>query len=233
MGAAVVVPSRGLAVTDAGVLALADSGRFDPARLRSDRRIRVLASMADDGIDALLLGRAASVRYATGTRPLWLAGARAFAPGAVVLRDGETHLIAGSDDGVPPEVSRDHLIATTWNPTILMTRLAAIGGLASARTIGVDGLTPMFEQLLTATFPSAALVDATPMLLRARATKTDDELSCMRTASAICEAALWGVIGNLVEGVTERELLALFDERMASFGTTTPAFDATFCVTVA
>ena len=218
---------------DAGVMGLADSARFDPARLRAERRERVLASMAEEDVDALLLGRAANVRYATGSRPLWLAGARAFAPTAVVLRDGTTHVVANSDDGLPPEIAAENVVPATWNPATLVNRLAATDGLSSARTIGVDGLTPMFERLLTAAFPTASLVDATALLHRARATKTEDELSCMRTAAAICEAALWVVIGNLIEDVSERELLGLFDERMASFGTTTPAFDATFCVTAA
>ncbi len=219
-------------MTDAGVLALSDSGRFDPARLRAERRDRVLAGMTEDRIDALLLGTAPNIRYATGARPLWLAGARAFAPLAVVLREGETHLVGASDDGVPPEVPSDHLVSSTWNPATLMRRLAAIDGLTSARTIGVDGLTPMFEQLLTSTFPRATLVDGTPPLWRARATKTEDELSCLRTASAVCEAALWDVVTTLAVGDAERDLQARFVERMASFGTTTPAFDGTFCVSV-
>jgi Xaa-Pro dipeptidase len=216
---------------DGGLMALADSGRFDPARLRADRRARVLAGLAEDDFDALLLGRPANVRYATGSRPLWLAGARAFAPAAVVLRDGETHLLGVSDDGLPPEIPVTNLYRTSWNPANLMRSLAAIDGLGSARRIGVDGLTPMFEQLLASTFPAARLDDATPLLRRARATKTADELSCMRTASAVCESALWVVVANLVEGVAEHELLALFVERMASHGMQTPAFDGTFCVT--
>ena len=57
-------------MTDAGVLALSDSGRFDPARMRVERRERVLAAMTEDGINALLLGTAPNIRYATGARPL-------------------------------------------------------------------------------------------------------------------------------------------------------------------
>jgi Xaa-Pro aminopeptidase len=188
----------------------------------AERRERVLAGMAEEGIDALLLGTAPNIRYATGATPLWLAGARAFAPLAIVLRDGETHLVAASDDGVPPEIPRDHLIPPSWNPATLVTRL----GLAAARTIGVDGLTPMWEQLLTSTF-RPNLVDATPLLFRARATKTDDELALLRRACEISEAALEDVIVGLVQGLAGRDLHARFVERMASFGTTIPAFDPT------
>jgi Xaa-Pro aminopeptidase len=160
---------------------------------------------------------------------LWLAGARAFAPLAVLLGDGGVHLVAGSDDGVPAEVPSDHLIPTSWNPANLMSGLATVEGLAAARSIGVDALTPMFEGLLTATFPDATLVDATPLLGRARATKTEDELFCIRTATAIAEAALAEVTADLV-GRTERELHARVVEHMAYHGTTIPAFDGTFCV---
>ncbi len=177
--------------------------------------------MAEEGIDALLLGTGANIRYATGARPLWLAGTRPFAPLAVVLRDGETHLVANSDDGVPDELGGDDLLRASWNPATIVERVTAV--LGAARTIGVDGLTPMFEQLLP-----GGLVDATPMLHRARATKTEDELSCIRTATTICEAALGEVVAALTPGVTERELHARFVEHMASLGTTIPAFDGTF-----
>ena len=47
---------------DVGVLAQADSGRFDPARMRAERQARVLVGMADEGIDALLVGTGANLR---------------------------------------------------------------------------------------------------------------------------------------------------------------------------
>jgi Xaa-Pro dipeptidase len=202
---------------------------FDPDRLRAERRGRALAGMAVDGIDALVLGTAANIRYVTGASPLWLAGTRPFAPLAVVLDDGETHLVANSDDGVPSEIPLTDLLRASWNPATGMERLAGVKGLAAARTIAVDGLSPMFERLLTASFPDARLVDATPMLHRVRASKTDDELACLREATAICEAGLAEVISDLV-GRTERDLQARFVECMASSGSTIPAFDGTFCV---
>lgn len=194
-----------------------------------ERRQRVVAGLAADGIDALLLGTGPNIRYATGARPLWLAGTRPWAPLAVVLADGGIHLVANSDDGVPDDVAPSALLRASWNPLMAMERLAGIDGLAVARTIGVDGLSPMFERLLTSTFPDAVLVDATPLLHRARATKTEDELACMRLATEICETGLTELASDLV-GQTERDLHARFVEHMASSGTTVPAFDGTFCV---
>ena len=46
-----------------------------------ERRARVLEAMAERDVDALILGKEANARYVSGARRLWLAGARAFAPG--------------------------------------------------------------------------------------------------------------------------------------------------------
>lgn len=193
-----------------------------------ERRERVLAGMREDRVDALLLGRPANLRYATGFTPLWLAGARPFAPVGVVLADGQVHLVGASDDGVPPEVDDDRLIPPSWNPATLVQRVAAVVG--TPATVGVDGMTPMFERLLTAALPGAEVVDATALLWRARATKTDDEVARLRRACEIAAEALAAVTGALAEGVRERDLLATFVGAMASSGTTLPAFDGTFCV---
>src|SRR3989442_4673020 len=104
------------------------------------RRARALAAMADGGVDALILSREANARYVSGARRLWLAGARAFAPGCVlVAATGEVHLLSISDDGVPRDIPVANLYPITWNPVNLFGRLAAIPRLASARPIGVDG----------------------------------------------------------------------------------------------
>ncbi len=177
--------------------------RIDLDRMRRERTERVLAGMAEEGIDALLLGTGANIRYATGATPLWLAGTRPWAPLAVVLRDGETHLVAGSDDGIP---AGHGLLRPSWNPATIAERVMAV--VNGAGKVGVDGLTPMFAGLL-----ARELVDATPLMHRARATKTEDELACMRQATSICEQA-----------VADADSPEAFLKRMASTGTTIPAF---------
>lgn len=173
---------------------------IDLERMRGERRDRVLAEMAEAGLDALLLGTGANIRYATGVTPLWLAGTRPWAPLAVVLRDGETHVVANSDDGVPEGVG---LVRASWNPMTIVERLSPL----LSGTVGVDGLSPLFEALLP------EVVDATPALHRCRATKTEDEVECIRQATSICEKA-----------VAEADSPEGFLERMATLGTTIPAF---------
>ena len=60
---------------------------------------------------------------------------------------------------MPRDIPVANLYPITWNPVNLLGRLAAIPGLASARRIGVDALTPLMEMLLTSTFPKAELAD--------------------------------------------------------------------------
>src|SRR5207245_3501358 len=106
------------------------------------RRERVLAAMAADGVDALVLGKEANARYVSGARRLWLAGARPFAPGCVLVREtAGVHLLAITDEGVPADVGVANLYPITWDPAKLLGALAAIPGLAAARRIGVAGLT--------------------------------------------------------------------------------------------
>src|SRR4051812_666695 len=94
--------------------------RVDFARLRAARRARLLAAMADHDVDVLVLGRPASVAYASGARQLWTAGSRPFGPACVVVGEtGRVHLLSVDDDGVPPEVGHEDLFGLSWNPANL------------------------------------------------------------------------------------------------------------------
>ena len=206
-----------------GTMALEDSARVDFARLRRERRRRLFDSLAAEGMDALVLGRPANVRYASGARQLWRAGSAPFGPASVVVRETErVHLLSVWDEGVPPEIDHEDLYPLTWNPANLVAALQAIPGLAEARRVGTDGLTPMFAQHLHSVAPSAELVDAAPVLWRARRTKTSDELACLRTAAALAETALQGMRECVEPGVSERGLLAAYYECIGNLGVPAP-----------
>ena len=193
------------------------------------RRARALAAMADAGIDALVLGREANARYVSGARRLWLAGARPFTPGCVLVAStGDVHLLSASDEGVPPTVPFENLYALTWNPANLLARLSAIPGMREARRIGVDALTPGMDGRLRDAFPSAELVDGQTPMLAARARKLPEEVDAVRRATALASEALEAVIEAAVPGTPERDLFGLFEQRMCELGTTTPAFEGTF-----
>jgi len=219
-------------VSDLGTMGLEFGGRVDFARLRRERRQRLQGAMKTAGLDALLLGREANARYAAGARRLWASGLRPWSPGCVVLRDPEqVHLLAAWDWGVPPEVPREHLFAPSWNPPKLVEGLARLPGLAAARRVGVDAMTPLFAALLARALPRAELVDAGPALEGARRVKTPEELACIETAIALAEGALAAVVAELRPGIRERELQGRFGEAAARLGVTTPALAGTFCAT--
>jgi Xaa-Pro dipeptidase len=196
----------------------------DPKALRSGRRDRVLAQMAADDIDILVLGRQANVRYVTGAPQLWVAGTRPFGPICEVIRaTGEIHLNSTWDEGIPDEIGHDHLYGLAWNPMTLIDVLKQLPGAATARRVGTDSLTPTFAQLLPMAFPDAELVDAEPALRAARRIKTDDEVAVLRGALGIAEQALEAARTELAPGISELSLTGALMEAMAAGGVTTPA----------
>jgi Xaa-Pro dipeptidase len=207
---------RGLLV---GTMGLEDDARVDFARLRAERRAKVFSGMERHGLDALMLGGVGDVRYVTGARQLGRAGVFPFAPVAVAVGEtGRVHLLSTWDEGVPPEIGREDLFGLSWNPANLAASLAAIPGLRESRRVGTDGLTPMFAGLISQLVTPAELVDAAPVMAPARRTKTPDEITCLDVASAIAEAALTALDDAFVPGITERELLGLYYECVASLG---------------
>lgn len=202
-----------------GTMGLEDDARVDFARLRAERRAKVFSGMERHGLDALMLGGVGDVRYATGARQLGRAGVLPFAPVAVAVRaTGRVHLLSTWDEGVPPEIGREDLYGLSWNPANLAASLAVIPGLRESRRVGTDGLTPMFAGLISRLVTPAELVDAAPVMATARRTKTPDEITCLVVASAIAEAALSALDDALEPGITERQLLGLYYECVASLG---------------
>ncbi len=196
----------------------------DERALRYGRRRRALAAMAVHDLDILVLGRPANIRYVAGAPLLWNAGARAFAPGCVLVRaTGAVHLLSTWDEGVPDEIPHEHLYGLTWNPMNLVSVLQRIGDAVEPRRVGTDALSPLFARLLRTAFPGAEMVDGERALSEARRVKTDEEVTAIRAAIAIAESGLATAVAGLHPGVSERELSGVFMDAIASHGVTTPA----------
>jgi hypothetical protein len=192
---------------------------------------RTLAAMAGAGLDALILGRAGNARFVTDAEVLSLTGTRPFAPGCVVVRStGKVHLLSITDSGIPPTIAHDQLYPLTWNPMNLAGSVAAIPGLAEAERVGVDGMTPMMEQLLGAVLPAATFLDGESLLRAVRRPKTAEDLDGMRRAVGVAEQCVAATVAAIAPGITERELLGQFERTMGGLGVTTPAFEASVCV---
>jgi Xaa-Pro aminopeptidase len=193
----------------------------------ADHLRRTLDAMARGDVDVLVLGRESNARYLTGATRLWLAGTRPFNPGCIVVRrTGAVHLLSGTDDLVP--LPRAQLYPMSWNPARIIGGVADVPGVAGARRVGVDGMTPLFEHLLTSTLGNVELADGEALLAAVRRTKSAADVDAIRAAIAVAERALEIALGQLRPGVRERDLLGAFAEAMAAQGVTTPAFEAVF-----
>jgi len=182
--------------------------------------------MAARGVDVLLLGREGNARYVSGARRLFLASERAFAPGCVVVREtGAVHLLSLTDFGVPPELPRSQLYAPSWNPATVVGRVAAIPGVAEAKHVGVDGLTPLFEALLAAALPSAQLVDGEALMRAVRRIKSSDEVVLIRAAAEVAHATMTAALGAVAADQPDAAVRGVAMETMAANGVTTAAFE--------
>jgi len=183
---------------------------------------RVVDAMQRDDVDVLLLGREANARFVTGAARLFLAGERAFSPGCVVVRATEAaHLLAVGDFGVP----REQLYPISWNPATVMAEIAAIPGVAGARRVGVDGLTPLFEGLIASHLGSPELVDGERILRAARRIKTPDEIGAIRAAVAVARTVMRAALEAARHAAPDRTIVAVAMEAMARDGTTTASFE--------
>jgi Xaa-Pro dipeptidase len=194
----------------------------------AEHRDRTRAAMRDAGIDALILGREANVRFVSGASRLWLAGTRGFSPSCVLEgASGAVHLLSVTDEGVPGDVPTANLYPISWNPMHLVGAAAAAAG-PGARRVGVDSMSPLFAQLLGAAMPDAELVDGEALLRSVRRVKTADDVAAIGAAVGVAAAALDAALaGGPSDAV---ELAATFLARMAELGVTTPAFPPRFDV---
>src|SRR5271170_6112031 len=177
----------------------------DDRTLRSGRRQRALDQMAAAGLDVLVLGRQANVRYVTGAPQLWVAGTRPFGPACVLVREtGAIYLLSTWDEGVPDDIPHENLYGISWNPMNTISALQRIEGAATARRAGTDALSPVFAQLLPTAFPDAELVDGELAMRAARRIKTVEEVAALRESVVVAESALAAAVAELRPGVSEQ-----------------------------
>jgi Xaa-Pro dipeptidase len=192
----------------------------------ADHLERTCAAMADAGVDVLILGREANARYVSGAARLWLAGTRPFAPGCVVVgATAAVHLLSVTDDGIPSSVPPERLYPISWNPGNLIGAVAAATAGVPVRRVGVDGMSPLFAQLLQSVFGDAELCDGEALLRAVRRAKTADDVAGIRAAVAVAEQAFDAVRDAAAPGVSVGLLRGVFEERMAQLGVTAPAFE--------
>src|SRR5205807_145730 len=105
-------------------------------------------------------------------------------------------------------------------PATLVGRVAALPGVASARRVGVDGLTPLFETLLTGAMPDAELVDGEAVMRAARRIKSPDEVQHIRAAAGVGRSTMTVALDGVARGLDDNGVRAVAMEAMAAEGTT-------------
>ena len=199
---------------------------------RDDAKLdRVRALMAEDGLDAIVARAPDNVLYLTNFWPMKGYDA------VVFPREGEPTLIcleASADDAARMAWANDVRLFAGYHPddprpptarTLDLVREAAraYDGVGLELSLGTQASDRMVGEPTTYTrdwfeaFPDAA--DATPLLARARAIKTDQEIERIRLANAIAAAAMEHVARDLRPGMKESEAAALWEGFVHGEGT--------------
>jgi Xaa-Pro dipeptidase len=200
----------------------------DLGRMRRETGTRLRSAMAERGVDALILLGNNAVVYATGTSwPLGDAGlSYVERPVAVVLADDPLpHLFLPFREGASLEsdLPADHLHGPVYlefdeGVQIFAHRLADL--IPAKAVVAVDEFTGAMSRAAKLLFPNGAPVDAAAIVSAAKAVKTPDELSCMRTAIRITDEAMVEVHKRLAPGIRQTDLSASFLRRAFELGAT-------------
>jgi Xaa-Pro aminopeptidase len=202
------------------------------SRPRDDAKLdRVRALMADEGLDALVVRAPDNVLYLTN---FW--GMKGY-EAVVFPREGEPVLIcleASAEDAERTAWTQDVRFLNGYAPddprppiarTLELAQEAVrpYGRVALEASLGTQAADRMVGEPTTFTaawfdgFAEAA--DASPLLARARAVKTEQELERMRLANEIAAAAMEHVRGLLQPGMKESQAAALWEGFVHGEGT--------------
>jgi Xaa-Pro aminopeptidase len=199
---------------------------------RDDSKVkRVRALMAEHDVDAIVARAPDNVLYLTNFWPMKGYDAVVFpregAPTLICLEASaddaarmawtdDVRFFAGYDaaDPRPPTSRTLDLVREAARPYDRIGLELSLGTQASDRMVGEP--TTYTREWFDA-FPDA--VDATPLLVRARATKTAQEIERMRLANAIAAAAMEHVARELRPGMKESEAAAVWEGFVHGEGT--------------
>ena len=202
---------------------------------RDDAKLdRVRSLMADEGLDALVVRAPDNVLYLTN---FW--GMKGFET-AIFPSKGEPTLVtveASADDAARTAWTRDVRLVAGYDPgdarppatrsveaardAVAERGLMRIGLELSLGTQAADRMVGEPTTYTLAYFQAFGpdVIDATPLLNRARAVKTEQELERMRLANEIAAEAMEDVRGRLGPGMTESEAGALWNGWVHAHGT--------------
>jgi len=206
-------------------------GIVNPERMRQERLKKAQTALKKHNIPVALLLRPENIRYVTGTHyPDFVERLRytlCFAE-----HDPIIFSMGGYIMGENPEIKAENVrLSKHWaaeSPGREATNEAAKEfateikleiekkGL-SKEPIGYDGYLddPGRMALLEA---GVKLINIHPVMLEARAVKTQDELNCIHMMSVICDTAHYAMYNFIKPGVRERDIVAIGTEALIKAG---------------
>jgi Xaa-Pro aminopeptidase len=185
--------------------------------IHAARRERAQQQVAMAGADAALITSGPNVRYLTG-----LASSNAAlllaAGGAAVLATDSRYALAAERDSPDVELITERFIEP---------RLAAEMPQRGLRTVAFEAHEMSVERHagLAAKAEGVNLVPFGRKIEKLRTVKDPSELELLATACRITGQALADLFSLIRPGLTERQLAAALDARMADLGAERPAFD--------
>src|SRR5260370_15471373 len=187
------------------------------AEIDAARRARAREKIAEAGADAALITSGPNVRYLTG-----LASSNAAlllaADGAAVLATDSRYALAAERDCPDVELITERFIEP---------RLAAEMPGRGLRTVAFEAheMTVERHAALAAEAGDVTLIPFGRKIEELRTVKDPSELELLGTACRISCQAIADVFSLIRPGLTERQLAAALDARMADLGAERPAFD--------
>ncbi|MFQ5875940.1 MAG: M24 family metallopeptidase, partial [Dehalococcoidia bacterium] len=199
--------------------------RVDMARLKRERLARLQAKMAEADLGGMLLFDPVDIRYATGHRFCGVAGMRWFTKYAIVPQEGTPLVFAEHTEDGSYALEKGRFwdffpcgrnveeAVRLWGERIndSMNQLG-IGG----ERLGIDRLDFYAAEVMRAR--EIPLADGRVPIEKARAIKTQDEVSLIRQACAIADIAICAVRDAIEPGVTENELFAIMTYTNLKYG---------------
>ena len=195
-----------------------------PASRFGERLAAATQLAADRGVDGLLVGVGADLRYLTGYKALPLERLTML----VVRPAGRPVLIAPRLEALPargcPAAAAGVLDVVTWDETD--DPIALVAGLVSgARRLAVsDRLWAMFVLRLQTALSGVAFGIASPILQELRIVKDADEVALLRLAGQAADRAMEGIIRGRLVGRTEADVSREVGERLVAEGHETVEF---------
>jgi len=206
-------------------------GIVDFERMRHERLSKAQSAMKKNGIAVALLLRPENIRYVTGTHfPDFVERLRYNL--CFVEHDPILFTMGGYNLGECPWIKPENVkISRHWaaeSPGREATWEAAKQfaseiknelsqkGLGKEK-VGIDGYLdePGRQALVEA---GIQLVNIQPVMLEARAIKTQDEINCIHMMSVLCDTAHYAMYKAIKPGVRERDIVAVGNEALIKAG---------------